>query len=156
MEIRRAMEDEAERLSALALRSKGHWGYPAAVLDGWRGELAIGAADIRSDQVFAAVEDGELLGFYSLRVAPGAWELNHLWVLPEHMRRGVGRALLAHAMETALRGGAPEIVVDADPHAERFYLDHGADRRGAVPARIPGQPERVRPQLAFRLPALRS
>lgn len=155
MEIRPAHESEAERLSALALRSKAHWGYPAEVLEGWRGDLGVSVADFRDHRIFVAVEERELLGFYSLRPDDSAWELDNLWVVPEYMRRGIGRALLAHAMETALRGGASEIVVDADPHAERFYLDHGADRRGAVPARIPGQPDRVRPQLAFRLPALR-
>src|SRR5689334_17470618 len=114
MEIRRAMESEAQALSRLALRSKAHWGYDAAVLEGWRDELAISDEDIREQRVFVAVEDGELLGFYSLAASPGAWELENLWVVPEYMRRGIGRALLAHAMETALREGAREIVVDAD------------------------------------------
>ena len=151
MEIRQALESEAKRLTAVAMRSKAHWGYAREVLDGWRDDLAISSKDIRDHPICVAVEDGELLGFYSLRPSDGAWELDHLWVVPEYMRRGVGRALLAHAMEMALRGGASEIKVDADPNAERFYVDHGAVRRGAVPARIPGQPDRVRPQLAFRL-----
>ena len=152
MEIRKAVESEAATLSALAIRSKASWGYPAQVLEGWLTDLTVSATQIREQATFVAVMDGELMGFYSLRRTGRSCELDHLWVVPEYMRRGVGRSLLAHAMETALRSGATEILVDADPHAERFYLDHGAQRRGAVPAQIPGQPDRERPQLAFRLP----
>ncbi len=54
-----------------------------------------------------------------------------------------------HALETANRSGAPEVTVDADPNAESFYIECGAVRRGEQPAPIAGQPERVRPQLAF-------
>jgi hypothetical protein len=39
--------------------------------------------------------------------------------------------------------------VDADPHAERFYLACGAVSIGTVAAPIAGQPDRVRPQFAF-------
>jgi molybdenum cofactor cytidylyltransferase len=68
------------------------------------------------------------------------------------MHRGIGRALLAHALATAARGGAAEVIVDADPNAESFYLECGAIRRGEVAAPIAGQPNRVRPQLAFVQP----
>jgi len=67
------------------------------------------------------------------------------------MRRGVGRALVSHALQTASRGGASEVTVDADPNAEAFYLDCGAVRCGEVAAPIAGQPTRVRPQLTFQV-----
>jgi len=65
------------------------------------------------------------------------------------MARGVGRLLLIHALEAAARGGAAEVTVDADPHAESFYLECGAVRQGDIAAPVAGQPTRVRPQLAF-------
>ena len=93
------------------------------------------------------------MGFYSLRPSQSAWELDNLWVLPKFMHQGIGRALLAHALATAARGGASEITVDADPNAESFYLECGAIKRGEIPAPIAGQPKRVRPQLVFVQPA---
>jgi hypothetical protein len=45
--------------------------------------------------------------------------------------------------------------VDADPNAESFYLDCGADRCGGVSAPLPEQPDRVRPQFAFKIEAVR-
>jgi ribosomal protein S18 acetylase RimI-like enzyme len=152
MNIRPAVEAEAQLLSGLAMRAKAHWGYADEALDNWRHELAVSAADIREKPTFVAMVEGAVAGFYSLRPARSSWELDNLWVVPELMRHGIGRALLDHALETAARGGATEVAVDADPNAEAFYLACGAVRRGEVPAPIRGQRERVRPQLAFLQP----
>ena len=149
MTIRPAVETEAQLLSALAMRAKAHWGYSAEALDGWREQLTVSPADVRGKPTFVAVAGTDIVGFYSLCTSQGVWELDNLWVLPEFMHRGIGRALLSHALETAARGGAAQVIVDADPNAETFYLESGAVRRGVVPAPIPGQSGRVRPQLVF-------
>lgn len=65
------------------------------------------------------------------------------------MRRGIVRALLAHAVSTARSGGASAIAIDADPSAEPFYLACGARREGVVAAPVSGNPARVRPQLTL-------
>ena len=137
MNIREAVESEAELLSALAMRAKAHWGYSDEVLEGWRAELAVSPQGIRARPTFVAMVGIEVAGFYSLSPLGRSWELDHLWVLPRFMHLGVGRALLSHALETAARGGAAEVTVDADPNAEPFYLECGAVRRGAVPAPLP-------------------
>ena len=152
MGIRRAMETEAPVLSSLAMRAKAHWGYAAEMLERWRAELAVSPGHVRERPTFVAVVGAEIVGFYSLRPAQTVWEVDNLWVLPEFMHQGVGRALLSHALATAANGGAREVTVDADPNAEPFYLECGATRCGVVPAPIPGQPERVRPQLTFVQP----
>ena len=152
MNIRPAVESEAAALSVLVMRAKAHWKYSTEALEQWRSELAVSPANVRERPTFVAVVGAEIVGFYSLRTSRLAWELDNLWVLPKFMRQGIGRALLRHALATAARGGANEITVDADPNAESFYLECGAIRRGEVPAPIPGQPDRVRPQLAFVQP----
>ncbi len=150
MNIRPAQEHEAETLSALALKAKAYWGYPADTIESWKQELSISSDAIASMPTFVAAVGDETAGFYSLVPSTRSWKLDHLWVLPQFMDRGIGRALVAHALETALRGGASSVTVDSDPNAESFYLACGAERCGEVPAPIPGQPNRVRPQLAFR------
>lgn len=149
MDIRPALESEAELLSALAMNAKAHWGYAREALEGWRTELSISARDIRARPTCVAMVGGQIAGFYSLQPSRRSWKLNNLWVLPQYMNRGIGRTLLKHALDAAGRGGAAEVTVDADPHAASFYIGHGAVRRGEVAAPIPGQPARVRPQLAF-------
>ena len=152
MNIRPALESEAPDLCDVVMRAKSHWGYSPEALERWGPALAVAPADIRDKPTFVAVTGDEIVGFYSLCTSPGAWELDNLWVLPKFMHQGIGRALLGHALATAARGGATEVTVDADPNAESFYLECGAIRRGDVPAPIAGQPERVRPQLAFVQP----
>jgi GNAT superfamily N-acetyltransferase len=95
--------------------------------------------------------DGRVAGFYTLVPAPRDWELDNLWVHPRWMAQGIGRALLRHALEAARSGGASRVRVDSDPNAEPFYLACGALRTGSVPAPIPGDPGRARPQLEFDL-----
>jgi len=150
MSIRPAQGDEAQALFALALKAKAYWGYPADTIELWKPDLAVSTRTIASRPTFVAVLADEIVGFYSLSPSDQCWKLEHLWVLPQFMGRGIGSALVAHALETAARGGASSVSVDADPNAESFYLACGADRYGEVPAPIPGEPERVRPQLAFR------
>jgi len=148
--IRPAQGHEAKALSAIALEAKAFWGYPADTLESWKQELTVSTRTVTSGPTFVAVIADEIVGFYSLSPSHDAWKLEDLWVLPRFMDRGIGRALVAHALETAARGGASSVMVDADPNAESFYLACGADRCGEVPAPISGEPGRVRPQLAFR------
>jgi GNAT superfamily N-acetyltransferase len=154
MNIRAALPTEARALSDLAVRAKAHWGYPAQVLDMWRPELTVFPQDVRAKPTFVGVVDQEIVAFYSLVPSTTSWEIDNFWVLPQFMHRGIGRSLLLHALETAARGGAVEVTVDADPNAEPFYVKCGAVRRAEVAAPIPGLPSRTRPQLAFNLRAI--
>ena len=149
MQIRRALETEADDLSSLAIVAKRYWGYSDDQINVWRPDLNIAAKPISAQPTFAGTLDGQTVGFYSLVPSHPAWELGHLWVLPSFMKRGYGRALLAHAMQTAANGGATAINIDADPYAEAFYLACGAKRIGMVAAPIAEQPNRARPQLVL-------
>ena len=145
----------AEELSRLARRSKAHWGYTSEQVDFWWEQLRMAPADLEGRPLVAAVEDDRIVGFYTLRPGPVAWDLDNLWVVPERIGHGIGRMLFEHALRTAATGGADEVTIDADPHAEAFYLHCGALRRGEVPAPIPGLPARTRPQLAVDAARLR-
>jgi ribosomal protein S18 acetylase RimI-like enzyme len=149
VEIRPAAPSEAAALSSLALEAKAHWGYSGETLESWKGQLEVSPSNLASKPTYVGSIDENVVGFYSLVPSGSTWELDNLWVAPQFMNRGLGRLLLAHALEVAFRGGASSVTVDADPNAEPFYLSCGAIRCGEVPAPISGQPNRVRPQLAF-------
>jgi len=151
MRIRRARLTEASVLSALALGAKQHWGYLPEEIERWRHLLAISADDIAANPTFVAELENEIVGFYSLVPSAEACELDHLWVSPQFARRGIGRALLAHAVNVACLAGASSIAIDADPNAEPFYVACGAVRQGVVSAPIAGDPTRARPQLFLRV-----
>lgn len=147
MNIVPARTDQLADLSEMARRAMSHWGYPASILDAWMGELTVSAPSLEQRPTFVAEWKGKVVGFYQLSADDGRWELEHFWVDPLFMRRSIGRHLLAHAVDVAARSGADFLSIDADPHAERFYVSCGAVRTGAVPAPIQGDRGRVRPQL---------
>lgn len=145
MEIRPARAGEAAALSALALRSKAHWGYDAAFLDACRAELTLRDDELASRRTLVAEVDGGVAGFGTLEGEPPHGELGMLFVEPVAIGRGVGGALLAALVDRARGLGFTRLAIDADPFAEAFYLAHGAVRVGVVASgSVPG---RVLPQL---------
>lgn len=136
LRIRPAREDEAALLSGLALRSKAVWGYSRAFLDRCRPVLAVDAAYVRSNPVYVAEADGSVVGFCSLREREPDIEVDLLFVEPGLIGRGVGRALLVHALEVAAKMGYGRAVVESDPYAEAFYLRSGGRRIGTVASTV--------------------
>jgi GNAT superfamily N-acetyltransferase len=152
--IRRARADEADALTAIAHAAKRHWGYPEAWIAQWRDALTLTPAYVADHPVFVAAEaDGDRPhGFYALAVQGSDAVLDHLWMEPAWMGRGIGRALLRHAMETARAQGAARLEIDSDPHAEEFYRRMGARRIGEVRADV-DEVQRVLPRLEMALGA---
>jgi GNAT superfamily N-acetyltransferase len=147
--MRPARPEEAEVVSALALRSKAHWGYDAAFLDACRAELTWTPTRCGSGDVVVAERDGVLVGFYAVAATEAGGELEACFVDPPVIGSGVGGVLLRHALAEARRRGWRALRLAADPGAESFYLHHGARRVGEVPSgSIPG---RTLPCLQFSL-----
>lgn len=149
MQIRRARENEAGFLSALALRSKAVWGYSAEFLRRCEPLLAVSNGYVRANPVFVAEVDGRIQGFYSLNQSRYEIELDLLFVEPAALRGGIGKALLKHAFHTALDLGHSRLFVESDPDAEPFYLRLGARRIGVIASTV--EEHRELPLLQFDL-----
>ncbi|GAA3138445.1 GNAT family N-acetyltransferase [Planomonospora alba] len=134
MQLRAARPDEAEALSALALRSKAHWGYDEAFLAACRDELALTPEQVTAARTTVAERDGRVLGFATLEGGPPRGELGMLFVEPDAIGTGVGRLLFEHAVAAARGLGFTVLEIESDPHAEPFYLAMGAVRTGSVPS----------------------
>ena len=142
MEIRPARPEEAALLSDLARRSKAAWGYSTELTDAFRDELTVDPEALAHWHIHVAEEAGGLLGFYALSVQSDGrtGESELMFVEPDKMRRGTGRALWTHLMDRARALGLRRILIDADPHAEPFYRAMGAEPAGEVPSvSIPGR-----------------
>jgi GNAT superfamily N-acetyltransferase len=129
------------------MAAKASWGYSPAWLDGWRDQILLTPAQLQTWVVTVALAGPEILGFSALIPGQDVATLEHLWVTPPAMGRGVGRALLRHARVTAARLGAQALLIESDPNAEAFYLRSGAERIGTRAAPLPDNPARVLPQL---------
>jgi ribosomal protein S18 acetylase RimI-like enzyme len=152
MEIRRAQPVDATILSQIARTAKAHWGYPEPWLKQWQEELTITPEFIAAKETFIAILDSQIVAFYALLQTPTEIRLEHFWVLPEQMRRGIGRKLFAHAVGRTLALGATSLTIEADPNAETFYRHLGAIKVGAVETEIEGR-QRKLPLLSFDLSA---
>jgi GNAT superfamily N-acetyltransferase len=129
--LRAARTDEAALLSDLALRPKGYWGYDHAFLDACRAELTLAPEDVKAQRVTVADRDGRVVGFYALAGAPPEGTLEDLFVEPDHIGSGVGRALWEHAIDAARALGFARITLEADPARSRSiwpWAAAGADR----------------------------
>jgi GNAT superfamily N-acetyltransferase len=150
MQIVRAKPEDADRLTEIAHAAKRHWGYPERWIESWRDTLTLRAEFIATNVTYCAMEDSDTVGFYLLTNESDGLHLDHLWIVPHAMGRGIGRALFEHAVEQARRLGHRLLKIEADPHAEGFYTRMGARRIGEAVTEIEGQ-RRELPRLLYEL-----
>lgn len=97
---------------------------------------------IRAGYSCWVVRDGrELIGYAVVMLAAGEAHLLNLSIAAHLQRRGHGRRLLAHVIETARRHGAQVLFLEVRPSnrsGKRLYAGHGfrevGVRRGYYPA----------------------
>ena len=147
--IRPARGDEADLLTDLGLRAKAVWGYDAGFLARCRTVMTVKAANIESRPHAVAELNGRIAGFYGFEPEPESVGLDYMFVEPDLIGRGIGRALWRHAVETARGLGYPALIVVSDPNAEGFYLKMGCRRIGTRPSEL--ENGRRLPLLRFEL-----
>jgi putative acetyltransferase len=122
--IRRATQEDADELATLH-RAAMNGAMP------WLADLHTPEEDRRflnevvlQDEVWVADIDGRPVGFVALGSRAGATYLQHLYVLPEHQRHGIGSELMAHA-KAQRPDGFRLWVFQRNEGARRFYEKHG-------------------------------
>ncbi len=149
LRIRPARPEEAAHLTALSLRSKSIWGYDAAFMARCHALMRLSAETILARPHFVAEQAGRILGFYGFEPEEEGIGLDTMFVEPDAVRQGVGRALWEHAVETARALGHAALIVVSDPNAEGFYRRMGARLIGARPSEA--EDGRLLPLLRLRL-----
>ena len=146
--LRAATEQDALRVSQLAIQAKAYWGYPAEFMHACYAELTVTAAAIASSgkHFVVAMQQQELVGFYALeglvdQQGEKQIELGALYVRPKHIGKGIGRLLMARAKAHAGMLGAHSVFIQSDPHAVEFYRAAGAvivgeRESGSIPGRF--------------------
>jgi ribosomal protein S18 acetylase RimI-like enzyme len=150
MQIVPAKPDDAATLTAIAFAAKRHWGYPERWIESWRDLLTVSPEFIAKHEAYAAITDGRIAGFYVLGRKGDRSDLLHMWVLPDAMRRGVGRSLFLHAVERTKASGYAELEIESDPNAEGFYQRLGARRIGSSICELEQQ-RRELPLLVYKI-----
>jgi GNAT superfamily N-acetyltransferase len=149
--IIRARAEDSEILTAIAHAAKRHWGYPETWIAAWRDILIMRPEFVAANVAYCAVEQDRIVGFYVLTQEEDGIHLDHLWILPDAMGRGIGRRLFEHAVVEATNLGFNLIKIEADPNAEGFYDRMGAIQVGTSVTEVAGQ-HRELPLMEFAPP----
>jgi N-acetylglutamate synthase-like GNAT family acetyltransferase len=150
VEIRRARPDEAGVLTEIAHAAKRHWGYPEKWIQHWKSDLTITPDLISNNEMYVAMNGEEIIGCCAIALSESLAELEHMWIRPEYMGAGIGRALFLHVKERAANLNLSVLELSADPNAEGFYERMGARRIGEARSEIEGEP-RVLPRMTVDL-----
>ncbi len=122
MNIRPASPDEGWRLRQLEIASKACWGYPD---ERFAKVISMAPDYIQKHEVWVVEETSEIAGFYGLIHHGEVCELDHLWLLPPYIGKGLGRQLFEHALQRARLACALRVEWQAEPNATGFYKRMG-------------------------------
>lgn len=95
-------------------------------------------------------DEGKAIAFYAFSQDEEDWELNHLWVLPEYIGKGIGKQLLQHAFERCKLLNITALKIYADPNAQTFYEKMGAKKISEYHSELFGE-DRVLPVMKILL-----
>jgi GNAT superfamily N-acetyltransferase len=150
IKISRAKPDQASTLTPIAFAAKRHWGYPERWIEIWSPILTVSSEFIKKHDTYAAYVKREPVGFYALSVNENKASLEHLWVLPDHLGTGIGKALFEHALSRCGEIGVDVLEIESDPNAQGFYERMGAKKTGEIVSELDGE-LRVLPLLEIEL-----
>lgn len=148
--IRAASQEEADALTKIAFAAKRSWNYPEAYFEIWKTELTITESYIQQNIVYLAEYEDTPVAFYSIVTIPedtiingievdkGFW-LDHLFVDPSWQHKGIGTALLQHALDYCSENWMEELKAFSDPFATQFYEKMGAHLLRHAPSSIEGR-----------------
>jgi GNAT superfamily N-acetyltransferase len=124
--IRDARVEEIGALEHIQERASMIWDDDRPFLLANPGVIVLPLEQVRNRQVRVAVDGDTLLGFSAvLPLGSDAVDLDGLFVDPDHMRGGIGAALVADVAASARAGGASRLEVTANTNALAFYERNG-------------------------------
>ena len=124
--IRHGRADEGDRLKAIAIASKGFWGYEPERVRAWADQGDFTPAALAALALFVGECDGVPIAWASVELRDEVAWLADLWVEPEWIGKGVGRRLFRRAAEHARLSGARAMEWEAEANAVGFYEKVGA------------------------------
>jgi len=150
MIIRRAIPEEADVLSEIAISAKQNWGYPEHWMQIWIPQLTFTPEYFEMNPSWVAEQDKTPIAFYTLLDRDAKAWLENMWILPEFIGRGVGKQIFEHALSQARERGWKSLQLEADPNAAGFYEKMGMRKIGETSYELDGQP-RILPIMEIHL-----
>ena len=130
--IRDAYETDSRELGEIALAAKKTWDYPDSWYELWDETLGITENFITTNKVVVATINEKPAGFAAVRVNSRVADLEHMWVLPEYMNKGLGTALFREIVDFCRAIDVRKLRIESDPNATGFYKKMGGRQIGYV------------------------
>jgi len=150
VEIRRAIPNQAETLTQIAFAAKRHWDYSEHWIQLWSPLLTITPEFIEKHETYVAYVDEQSAGFCAISIEEQKADVEHLWISPELMGKGIGTGLFNHMLSRCKELGIQVLEIESDPNAQGFYERMGAIKIGEVCGEVDGNP-RVLPVLEIKI-----
>jgi ribosomal protein S18 acetylase RimI-like enzyme len=137
-----AREASLVDVNRLISRSKAYWDWPEEYLSHAIPLHQITPGYLTSSHCFEVVAPrGELVAFLSVSEGDDKVVIDNLWVAPEYIGRGIGKAAIRFVFKLARESGWTNVWVLPDPPAEGFYKALGfSDTGERVASRVTGGP----------------
>ena len=148
--IRRVLPNEGDALSHIAFSAKAHWGYPHRWMETWKPQLTFSPKYFEENESWTAEIDGIPIAFYTLLEKKDRSWIENLWVLPDYMGMGIGKALFLHALSRSRQKGHLILQLESDPNAVVFYEKMGMVKIGESNYPIEDQ-QRILPVMEMML-----
>lgn len=135
----RAKPEMAEELTQFAIDSNGYYQYRNAPMDVVYDVFRTSEEDISNGLAKVMMENGEMIGFYTLRDIKGEsgeiiHELKDLFIKPSYIGKGYGKILfMKAALDAKYELGWDYFQLESDPFAAGFYEKLGAEKLGTNP-----------------------
>lgn len=130
LDIRVLPESSLGDASDLCVRAKSHWGYDPAFISLCVPALTVTSDDLATSEVVGAFRDEQLVGVAQLVSRDREAVLDKLFVEPQFIGTGIGRALFEWAVQRSTEWGATKITIESDPFAVPAYKAFGCTQVG--------------------------
>lgn len=120
-----ASVEDTEDLSALAKRSKRHWGYSKESMELWKQSLTITEDFLKNHTVIKATLEDEIVGFFALEEIKPITRIAQYWVDTPYMRKGYGSAMFSYLKKFLQQHNVKKITLVLDPNGLKFFEKRG-------------------------------
>ncbi|MGB6082764.1 GNAT family N-acetyltransferase [Moheibacter sp.] len=121
-----ATVEDAEDLSAVAVRSKRHWGYSKEAMELWNQNLTITEDFLNSHTVIKATLEDEIVGFFALEEIQPVTRIAQYWIDTPYMRKGYGTVMYNYLRDYLKKRNVEKVTLVLDPNGMSFFERKGA------------------------------
>ncbi|MGL1887850.1 MAG: GNAT family N-acetyltransferase [Reichenbachiella sp.] len=157
--IAKATQSDSERLTTISFTAKEYWNYPQHYIDVWSDELTITSLYVETNIVYKYTLNGSIVAYYSLvnidedleyknDVLPKGLYLDHMYIMPEAIRKGIGTIMFQHLIEYCKSLHISEFGILSDPNSKDFYMKLRCEFIKEFPSNIPN---RTTPYLRYTI-----